>query len=343
MININITNTATTHIASPYLKSLLFNAVILILIASLLPQSNAQSFEAAAICIAWRKRCNFKLSSQSGLCHKYVGIKDQPITCVRKACKYCSWKSNRDRAACRSNAIRKYCPIAFQTNDLSNPPKPSPPQSSTQSPQQMSNSPTPPSQKPGQCTYYGQNGKVLIDFSNIIPFSKWSPTSIKQRNKQFKGLIWDKNGANTIYPRGTAQMCFPVNIPDPGQYYVTAITSAPHPTEHNDMWMRLSTGMNLLRARTGKFRKITNQYVKSYQNTGHNTVSYIISTVNGEPHQFVSSPMKKNEVVTLCVSARSTKFSVYGLALIKCEGLECMRTSKYMSSAVRNLNPSECK
>ena len=315
------------------IKSLLLNALISIVIVSLLSPSNATPFEAAAICIAWRKRCNFKLSTQSVICKKYIGIKNQPITCVRNGCKYCSWKSSKDNFACRSNAIRKYCPIAFKTNNLSNPPKLLP----------LSTSPKPSSRKPRQCVFRSKSDKILIDLSTVKPFSKWSPTTIYHKGKKFKGLIWDKRGGNTIYPRGTAQMCFPINITNSGQYYVTAITSAPHPTDHNDMWMRLNAGMNLLRARTGKFRKNTKHYVKAYQNRGKNIISYIVSTVNHKPHQFVSSPMKKNELVTLCISARSTRFSVYGLVLIKCKGLGCMRTSPYMSAAVKDLKPSQCK
>lgn len=123
MMNINTINLTTTHPAFPYLKSLLFNLIISILIASLFTNSNAQSFEAAAISIASRKRCNFKLSSESGLCHKCAGIRKQPIACVHQGCKYCSWESSRDQPVCKSTSIRKYCPIAFQTNDLSNLPK----------------------------------------------------------------------------------------------------------------------------------------------------------------------------------------------------------------------------
>lgn len=175
----------------------------------------------------------------------------------------------------------------------------------------------------------------------VSPFSKWSYIS-----DYTGGLTWDRRNSNTGTMRaGTGEMCFDVRVVLAGFYYFTAFTSAPHRREHNDMWVRLSAGFRLLDAHTNVQKKIwrnSTSYFKAYQNFGSNMKARIISTVDRDPHILVSEWMKARQSYKLCISGRSTQFSVYTLVLVKCSRFNCQRTSDYLRSEIHNLDKPRC-
>ncbi|CAN8069620.1 unnamed protein product, partial [Agarophyton chilense] len=159
------------------------------------------------------------------------------------------------------------------------------------------------------------------------------------------GLEWKKDRLSGIDRPGSGQMCFSFRVPNNGNYYFTGLTSAPHPTDHNDMWVKLSSGIRLYRGKTQAFRYTTKVYIKAYQNKGKDQVNDILSSVDHDPHYFISENMLSNETQQVCVSGRSSKFTFYKLVFVRCwlGNGSCNRWDTWLRRSMKYLIDSICK
>lgn len=188
---------------------------------------------------------------------------------------------------------------------------------------------------PEKCMWKGHNDMVAISLANAMPSSHWS--------KNGEGLIWKKDTLSGVDTYGIEPKCFNFMVPSSGNYYLTAITSAPHAVDHNDMWIKLSAGIALYRVETEKFLHVAFNYIKAYQNYGMDRIANVLFSVDKNPHFFVSKTMVQGESYEVCISGRGSKFTVYKIAMVKCSpDLSCNPFKNHVQSAMRMLEDSIC-
>lgn len=314
---------------------------------------------AAAICLAAGKSCKFKDAKLSGVCKWQTYPKKQPNQCTKKACMFCSRKENENSKWCKKGwAIKNLCPL-FLSIYPSQSPSPTPSVSSTPSVTPTTSPSASPSSKSScdqvlqlmsaqsaeqspvdlalPCTWVEHNGKVVISLAMVAPFSHWS------RNKN--ALTWRFGNKATRTDRGgSGKMCFHVVFMSTGTFHVTARTASPHWSDHNDMWIQFDGGLDLFQAGTNIKSDKHNPlgYIKAYQNGGQYRVMDIISSVDHNPHIFVTQPLKRYHRYKICISGRSSMFTVFDLVFIKCTGGHCMRNSKHIRTEMKTLMTSLC-
>lgn len=283
---------------------------------------------AAAVCFAKGKDCTLETANESDVCKPNKFSKQQTDLCLKKACHFCSLQQNQNINECKSWAITNWCKKA--------PSKSSVPTSSPKISKSLP--PYPP------CVYSEKDGQVAISMSNMKPQGHWSKTD------NGKAVVWrqgnNRTSVDSWKSTASSQYCFNVLIQKAGTYYITAHTSAPHWSEHNDMWLRCSAGIDLYDAKTHKKRNTKmskSRFFKAYQNFGNNRIADIISSVNFDPHIFVTSPVKSNTIIELCVAGRSSKFRVYDLVMIHCVGENCKRSSNHIRETMRSLKYTSCR
>lgn len=121
-------------------------------------------------------------------------------------------------------------------------------------------------------------------------------------------------------------MCFNVSAEIPGDYYLTALSYAPHNTEHNDMWVQSSLGFELWKGgRNGTLGGVVEGtgWRKAYQNYGIRGISDDLKTIDFNGHRFIIPGVRRRETFWVCVSGRSYRYEVFRLILLKCEGVVC--------------------
>lgn len=283
---------------------------------------------AAAECFALGRTCPWKIANESEVCKPNTFPRQQPDLCLKKACHFCGRSQNRDIKLCESWAIKHWCKLAITKLETSSAsPKVSKPISPYPS-----------------CVYPEENGTVVISLSSMKPQGMWTKTT------DGKGIVWregnNRTSVDSWQSTASSQYCFNVLINKEGTYYITAHTSAPHWSEHNDMWLRCSAKIDLYDAKTHK-KKMTraakDRFLKAYQNFGHNRIADIISSVNHDPHIFVTMPIKSRTIIKLCIAGRSSKFKVYDLVMIHCVGEDCKRSSQHIRNIVRSLKYTNCR
>lgn len=283
---------------------------------------------AAAECFALGKDCTLKIAIESDVCKPKKFPKQQTDLCLKKACHFCSLQQNQNINVCKSWAITNWCKKV-----------PSKSQVPTTSPKISKSLPPYPS-----CVYSEKDGQVAISMSNMKPQGHWSKTD------NGKAVVWrqgnNRTSVDSWESTASSQYCFNVLIKKAGTYYITAHTSAPHWSEHNDMWLRCSAGIDLYDAKTHKKKNTKmskSRFFKAYQNFGKNRIADIISSVNFDPHIFVTLPVKSNTIIELCVAGRSSKFKVYDLVMIHCAGDNCQRSSNHIRETMRSLKYTSCQ
>lgn len=135
-------------------------------------------------------------------------------------------------------------------------------------------------------------------------------------------------------------MCFKVKAPSSGKYYLTAVSYAPHPTEHNDVWVETSKGFELWQ--NGKYRRYEppGKWTKAYQNNGKKGLSEMWKTIDFDGHRFIVPNVKAWQTFKVCIAGRSKKYEIFQILLIKCSG------KKYCQGGIMkdlfHFKPSKC-
>lgn len=143
------------------------------------------------------------------------------------------------------------------------------------------------------------------------------------------GLVYEPTKNLGIDFRGVkGKLCFNIHVKLPGGYYLTALSYAPHNTEHNDMWVRSSLGFELWKGgRNGTLGGVVKprEWRKAYQNYGTRGISDDLKTIDFNGHRFIIpvAEKKEGERFQVCVSGRSYRYEVFRLILVKCKGVVC--------------------
>lgn len=189
-----------------------------------------------------------------------------------------------------------------------------------------------------ECTWVETDGQVVVSMQGVRPISEWT-------NNGAGGITWRAGDSRTwIDKKGAGELCFKVIFTSTGAFYLTARTTAPHRTEHNDMFLKFSGGLDLFRAGTHEQWPVRDpmMYFKAYQNYGQDRMADIISSIDYNPHIFVTRPVERHVPYQVCISGRSSMFSVFDLVFIKCTHHYCARDSGYIRSEMESLNISLC-
>ncbi|PXF47076.1 hypothetical protein BWQ96_03153 [Gracilariopsis chorda] len=277
-------------------------------------------FKAAAECVARQNLCDSHVAKSSIHCKEDTFVKKQSRSCRNAACKYCTWPSSTNDNACYSWAIRHWC-ASF----------PGVQNGQTLKPGRM------PHKDPYRCVWHGRDKELVLDLKFFTAWGGWTQNG--------DGLEWKRYLSKGIDEPGSGEMCFKFAVPEDGFYYFTALTSAPHPTDHNDMWVRIQTGIRLYRGKTHVYWMTVRKYIKAYQNLGENRINDILSSVDHNPHYFVSEKLMQNETHTVCISGRSSRFTVYKLVFVKCSPTNgsCNRWGRYIREKMNSLVEPICK
>lgn len=200
--------------------------------------------------------------------------------------------------------------------------------------------PTPtPRAAPQGCVWTGSGAgsSVVIDLSKVGPTQYWHRTS---RNG-FTGIIYRNGPIHGISRPGVyGEMCFDIRAPLSGKYYFSAISYAPHNTEHNDVWVRSSKGFELWKwGKRGPDASST-KWLKAYQNWGKRGISDDLKTIDFNGHRFLVPNVVKWKKFQICISGRSKLFELYRLVLVKCEGFSC---EGGILEGLKKLRPSNCR
>lgn len=290
--------------------------------APLTRPSKYQTNKASAQCCAAGKACSIWLASASAGCHPGRWMSAQSLPCRQSACHFCAtagpyWR----RTVCEGPEVRKNCQaIKIQLRSPSPTPSPSPV----------------PSPMAAKCVYNIEYRRALIPAGALSAPSHW--------HRHSDGSItWRFNGGAGIDQPGSGTTCARFTVSRAGQYYLTLLSSAPHPTDHNDAWVRLSAGFDLYRPTGEKWKVGGRGWYKGFQNEGGRKLADYILTIDYDGHQFISKPLDTRRRYEVCLSGRSSRFRLYGIALARCTGgRDCNREGATIRRVMDNLKPAPC-
>lgn len=281
---------------------------------------NATNFYAARCC-SLGPRCEAGDAEKSNLCKPGLWMTGQSQECQDAACRYCKLNvTRRQLRVCSSPPIQKQCfdrswPFTTPTPVLEPTAPPRPPTNS------------------GRCSAPG----VVV-----IPASKFPAPAGWVRTPDRSGLTWKPSSGAGIDPPGSGAFCINSTPNRSGLQYFTVLSSAPHPTEHNDAWFRFVGGVILSRHKS-IFTKPGSEWLKGYENLGKNEIADYIVHKDFDGHQFIMTSKRAGQKATVCVAGRSSKYTIYELVLISCppgsdkDVSKCSRFSPYISNIMRNL------
>lgn len=124
-------------------------------------------------------------------------------------------------------------------------------------------------------------------------------------------------------------LAFPFTVDVAGYYRVLLRSSAEHPTEHNDAWVRLPDPhrdlYGFVRRRWSndkEWRSLRPErsrgYVKTYQNVGKNEPTFRTFTIDHKPSVIVTRWLKPGRKYVMEVAGRSTRWALDRVVLFKC-------------------------
>lgn len=303
----------------------------------------------AVKCLVDSNHCSEYTATRSGACVSKRSAVQQPDDCKRLACEFCKWDSRTDHALCRQRIVQSICTNFYDENTLLSPQSPptlepeytpiSAGSNHGEDPAKHSPNNTQNHEGPvtEQCTWKDDSeSSVVIDIGRREEKAGWTRIS----RDGLDGLVYRKDKKNGIdFPDRFGSLCFEVKTEAAGSYYFTALSFAPHYTEHNDAWFKCSKGFSLWR--NGRFWKNSKsgEWLKGFQNDGRKRMSEELKTKDHDGHRFIIENLNAGDTFSVCVSGRSYKFELYRLYIQKCRKEYC--TGEKMTG-LRTLQPSKC-
>ena len=333
----------------------------------------------AALCISRHTRCNTRLARLTRwYCRPGIEGKKQSMKCRRLACAWCYIPSKASTKMCVTNPLRWMCrrlsgssipqptkkpvpsksskPVPPSPAPSKAPPPPSPMPSKepttkppTTEPPTTSKVPTEtgaPPQRPcprniqyvdPKCVWHARGNEVVIDLGKVYPPSGWTCV----RRGDDIGWIYKKHRNLGIDPKGAGRMCFRILPKNSGKYYFTALSYAPHNTEHNDMWVQ-SPDLGFELWKWGTFWRTagTNEWLKAYQNNGIRGLIDQLKHKDFDGHRFLIPNVEKGKIFRVCISGRSFKYEVFRVFVMKCFGNNCQGVPRH---GLHTKVPTQCK
>ena len=181
-----------------------------------------------------------------------------------------------------------------------------------------------------------ENGLAIMEIESAPLSDDWS-LQTELGDYTGSGYYEWKHGneANIIDSPGGGILSYPIQISKTGVYRFLYRTAAPHPTEHNDAWIRFRD--NPVEARTDDGDVINlgqDVWFKVYQGKGQDSWNFAAHTEEG-PHQ-VYATINSPGVYRLEVSGRSTLFKMDRLSLYHFD------TVSYGQATNTSTGESEC-
>lgn len=271
----------------------------------------------AAVCCARGPYCSSLLARHSGVCLPRLWMSQQPRRCIQAACRHCRSLRANSMPVCRTTPLRRNCLLR------------SPPRTI------MHKKPKHPTSPRSLCSFRGGRFGVYIPAARLPVRKPW----YRLRDGS---IIWKPRGGGGIDRKGSGEACARFIPGVRGRFYVTLISSAPHGTEHNDVWIRVSSGVDLFRTpRT--WRGGSSGWYKAYQNMGGNRWANYVVTVDFNGHQIITKPLLRGRRYEVCLSGRSSRFRINAILLIGCgHHSKCDRYGRLIRSSLRRLRPSRC-
>lgn len=308
----------------------------------------------ATKCISESVKCGSYYAKYSRSCVVDRFYKKQPMACLKYACNWCTKFKKQSRILpCSHWRVRNVCKQLqhkkkknnnnkdnkdkkdkYPSGKRPNSSKPTP-----SSPHKPANPGYRPPTSGNQCTWTGRDNNIVIDFGKVTPSGGWERCT----RRGYKGIEFRRSPARgAISPKGKhGKICFSLRAPMGGSYYMTAVSYAPHPTEHNDVWVASSKGF-ILRKHGGRPRYIhPMQWTKAYQNNGKKGMSEHFKTVDHDGHRFIVPGLNKGEKFNVCIAGRSKKYELYHMVFVKCESVYC-KGGVMTGKMIFGLKPSKC-
>lgn len=326
------------------------NYLLIVSLALLLLQvsaTNTNNYHAAK-CLARRRACSSHLAALSAVCQPGLTANRQPNACHVNACAWCKIPDMADKYPCTEVNIVRICykldnglPVIPPNKLTTRNPTTTIPTTRTSTTTRRTTTrattrrTTPRtttrrtttrastrSERPRilerNCVWTGDNSAVA-NVGAAKPATGWE----KITKHGLTGMIYEKDLGEGIHnPEPDRTMCFPMKVAQSGDYYLTGLTAAPHPTEHNDMWISSSLGFELLRH--GDYTSVANGvFKKAYENVGHDQIADYLHTVDFNGHIFIIPNVQSGAPFEICISGRSFKYEVYKLIVAKCNSALC--------------------
>lgn len=188
-----------------------------------------------------------------------------------------------------------------------------------------------------KCVWRGRGKKVVVDLGSVRPYGGW----VRAKRDGLVGIEFKTSPVNGISPPGVyGRYCFKLQAPVAGKYYLTAISYAPHKSEHNDAWLWSSKAFELWK-RGDKWRNgvAPGTWLKAFQSDFKRGMSDNWRTIDFEGYRFLIPNVRKGEIFQLCIAGRSKKYEMYRIIAVKCEGDGC---KGYRVLNLKYSKPSKC-
>lgn len=289
----------------------------------------------AAQCVNSSSKCSSLVAQKSLFCRSGVESDKQPYFCRRDACIWClKFRPFFIYFPCSNSKFVEICAkIGYKPIIVKTSPKPKP-------------SPKPPvTIVPDGCVWTGSGAgsSVVIDLGKLKPVIYWPRVTRKDpaTGQVKKGLIYKNGPSGGISPKGKYGVrCFDISAPKTGKYYFSAISYAPHVTEHNDVWVQSKKGFELWKGKQRGPKANGFQWLKAYQNNGKRGFSDEFKTIDYNGHIFIIPNVIAWKKFQVCISGRSKLYEIYKLVLVKCESSSTCKSG--MQEDLDKLRISNC-
>ncbi|GAB0489651.1 hypothetical protein MMPV_000876 [Pyropia vietnamensis] len=200
-------------------------------------------------------------------------------------------------------------------------------------------SPPPPATGSACSVYAGAAGVVRMPAAATGAGGGWEVQTIAG----LEALIFRPNKeATTVDPPGAAGVrTFSFKADEAGPYRVVMRMNAPHPTDYNDVWMKLGAGAR--KFKNGVLSSLTAGYFKVYQNQGKREWMVGGKHVDFNGHDLYTRSLAVGETFTVSLSGRSSQIAIADVLLLGCDPTlgPCGSGSPYWNRAI-NMEVSGC-
>lgn len=245
-------------------------------------------------------------------------------------------------AACAGGGVVGATPVPAPTPTPASAPTPTP----TPVPVVIDATPTPaptPAAPPATgsacAVYAGALGVVRMPAAATGGGDGWEVQTVAGRN----ALIFrpDKEATSIDAPGAAGVRTFSFAPDEAGSYRVVLRMNAPHPTDYNDVWMKLGAGAKKFQGST--VSSLTAGYFKVYQNKGQREWMVGGKNVDFNGHDLLTRPLSAGEKFTVTLSGRSSKIAIADVLLLLCDPTSgsCGGGSEYWTRAL-GMAPSTC-
>ena len=163
------------------------------------------------------------------------------------------------------------------------------------------------------------------------------------------GIEYKPGGGLGIEAPGTDVLSFEFRPGTTSRYLFTMEVTAPHPTDHNDAFVRFPRGGFTVQKQVTQNGKTVIEkkkmnattWLKVYNNAAKRSVGAF--HVDFDRHVLVTTEvLRAGERHVVQMAGRSTRFIIHHLILFPCEGFECLPSSPVYKRATSRMISTGC-